>query len=137
YPQYRHEDPLPGGCPGIGPCMPTIVGRALRLSDLVSDRAFRSSGLYAHVCRPLGVNHVMKLFLPVRNGLARSFVFDRDRRNFGDRDRAIVDLLLPHFLDLEERARWRRLRAAPATGAEADGLTGREREVLAHVEGGL
>jgi DNA-binding CsgD family transcriptional regulator len=147
YPHYRHEDPLPGGCPGVGPCPPTIVGCAVRLSDLVSNRAFRCSGLYAHVCRPLGVNHVMKLFLPVRKGVARSFVFDRGRHDFADRDRAVVDLLLPHFLDLEERARWRRLDAALATGADVDGgivvldaagrLTRREREILAHVEQGL
>jgi DNA-binding CsgD family transcriptional regulator len=142
YPHYRHEDPLPGGCPGVGPCMPRIAARTIRLSDLVSNRAFRSSGLYAHVCRPLGVNHVMKLFLPVRKGIARSFVFDRKRRDFSDRDVAVVDVLLPHLLDLEDRARWRRLGAALAGDRQSDvetvdRLTSREREILALVGEGL
>jgi DNA-binding CsgD family transcriptional regulator len=139
YPHYRHEDPLPGGCPGVGRCAPEIVGRAVRLSDLISPRAFRSSGLYAHVCRPLGVDHVMKLFLPVRSGVARSFVFDRSRCDFSDRDQAIVDLLLPHFLQLEENARWRRLAAenAAASLGGDDELTPREHEILALVGEGL
>jgi DNA-binding CsgD family transcriptional regulator len=121
YRHYRHEDPLPGGCPGVGRCAPAMVGQAIRLSDLGSPRVFRCSGLYAHVCRPLGVNHVMKIFLPVRKGVARSFVFDRARRDFSDRDAAVVDLLLPHLLDLEDRARWRRLYAAFAAGGDIDG----------------
>jgi ATP/maltotriose-dependent transcriptional regulator MalT len=63
----------------------------------------------------------MKLFLPVRDGVARSFVFDRARRDFSDRDRALIDLLLPHFLHLEENARRRRLAAALSAGAEFEG----------------
>ena len=63
----------------------------------------------------------MKLFLPVRKGVARSFVFDRRRRDFSDRDRAVVDLLVPQFLQLEEGARVRQLATALAAGADADG----------------
>ncbi len=55
YPEYRQEDQIPGGCPGVGRCPPVIVGRTIRLSDLVGRRAFRGSGLYATICRPLGV----------------------------------------------------------------------------------
>jgi DNA-binding CsgD family transcriptional regulator len=136
YPHYRYEDPLPGGCPGVGRCVPTIVGQAVRLSDLVSRRAFRGSGLYEHICRPLGIEHVMKLFLPVGSGVARSFVFDRAERDFDERDLAIVDLLLPHFLQLEANARWRRL-AVPASDTGDEQLTPREREILALVGEGL
>jgi DNA-binding CsgD family transcriptional regulator len=137
YPEYRNEDPLPGGCPGVGRCAPAIVGRAIRLSDLISRSAFRGSGLYAHVCRPLGVEYVMKLFLPIRGGVARSFVFDRGEDDFGARDRAVVDLLLPHFLQLEENARWRRLAEAEGPDLGGEQLTVREREILALVGQGL
>ena len=76
----------------------------------------------------------MKL-LPIRGGVARSFVFDRGEDDFGARDRAVVDLLLPHFLQLEENARWRRL--AEAEGPGGGQLTVREREILALVGQGL
>jgi DNA-binding CsgD family transcriptional regulator len=79
---------------------------------------------------------VMKLFLPVRGGVARSFVFDRAERDFGARDRAVVDLLLPHFLQLEEHARRPGL-AAPAAETGDEQLTAREREILALVGEGL
>jgi DNA-binding CsgD family transcriptional regulator len=110
-----------------------IVGRTIRLSDLVGRRAFRGSGLYATICRPLGVEHVMKLFLPVRNGVARSFVFDRGERDFGRRDRAIVDLLYPHFLQLEQNASRRQF----TTAAGDERLTRRESETLGLVGEGL
>jgi DNA-binding CsgD family transcriptional regulator len=121
YPEFRHEDPLPGGCPGVGPCPPRLVGRAAALSDLVGTRAFHRTGLYAVICRPLGVEHVMKLFLPVRRGMARGVVLDRCERDYDERDRSVVDLLQPHFLHFEEVARTRRLAAVLAAGAEQHG----------------
>lgn len=121
YPRYRREDPLPGGCEGVGPCLPPFVDRTLRVSDVQGTRAFRRSGLYGAICRPLGVDHVMKLFLPVERGMARSVVFDRSGRDFGERDRLVVDLLRPHFVHLVRVARARRLAAALAAGAEEHG----------------
>jgi DNA-binding CsgD family transcriptional regulator len=140
YATFRHEDPLPGGVPGAGGA-PAIVGRTVKLSDLLGDREFRRLELYEYVCRPLGIGHVMKLFLPMRDGVARSLVFDRGRHDFSERDRAVVDVLQPHLLQLEENARARRLAAAlarcPETrGVSLGGLTRREQEILALVAEG-
>jgi DNA-binding CsgD family transcriptional regulator len=121
YPRYRHEDPLPGGCEGVGPCPPPVVGRALTIGDVVGDRAFRRSGLYAAICRPLGVDHVLKLFLPVERGIAYSVVFDRGGRDFDVRDRLVADLLCPHLRNLERAARTRRHAAALEAAADEDG----------------
>jgi DNA-binding CsgD family transcriptional regulator len=117
YSEFRHQDPLPGGCDEARRPPRGAVGRTVKLSDLVSDRAFRRLELYQHVCRPLEIDHVMKLFLPVRDGVARCFVFDRTGRDFSERDRAVVDLLRPHFVQLEDAARLRRLAATLARGA--------------------
>jgi DNA-binding CsgD family transcriptional regulator len=120
YARYRHQDPLPGGSPGAkNP--PAILGRALKLSDFLSDRRFRRLDLFAYVCEPLGVEHVMKLFLPSRNGVVRSLVFDRGGRDFSERDRDVVDVLRPYLLQLEESAKARRLASALAAGADRSG----------------
>jgi len=136
YATFRHEDPLPGGVPGAGG-VPAVVGRTIKLSDLLGDREFRRLELYEYVCRPLGIDHVMKLFLPVRDGVARSLVFDRGGHDFSERDRAVVDVLQPHLLQLEVNAKARRLAAAiapsPVARVSLGGLTRREQQVLALV----
>ena len=55
YPQVRQDDPLPGGASHGSP-LPNRewLGRALAISDFISDRDFRRRGLYAEVCKPLG-----------------------------------------------------------------------------------
>ena len=121
YPEYRLQDPLAGGCPGAGAPAPALIGRTLKMSDVLSLRDFRRLELHAYVCRPLGIDYVMKLFLPNRGGVARSLVFDRGRRDFRERDRLLVDLLRPHFVHLEESARARRLASSFALGAEEAG----------------
>ena len=120
YEQFRHQDPLPGGGPWPSR-PPALVGRTVKMSDLMSDRKFRRLDLYRYVCKPLGIQHVMKLFLPLRDGVARSLVLDRGGPDFSERDRSVIDVLRPHLVQLEERAHTRRLAAALAGGAEAPG----------------
>jgi DNA-binding CsgD family transcriptional regulator len=112
YSRYRHQDPLPGGCVGAGPPSRITIGRAFKFSDFLSMREFQRLDLHAHVCRPLGIDYVMKLFLPNQNGVARGFVFDRSRRDFTERDRLVLDLLGPHFVSLRTAAHNRRVLAA-------------------------
>lgn len=121
YPRYRHQDPLPGGCSGVGRCPPPIVGTTVRFSDVVGRGAFRRSGLYAEICRPLGVEHVMKLFFPVRRGVARSLVFDRSGRDYSERERLVVDDLRPHLAHLEAAARTRHLARTMFAATELEG----------------
>jgi DNA-binding CsgD family transcriptional regulator len=112
YPRYRHQDPLSGGCEGADPPSPMTVGRALKFSDFLSTREFRRLDLHADVCRPLGIDYVMKLSLPSRDGVAHAFVFDRSSCDFTERDRLMLDLLLPHFVALRTAAHNRRVLAA-------------------------
>src|SRR5262249_22478676 len=74
---------------------------------------------------------MMRLWLdPTGAGGAR-FEFEPEDRDFGERDRAVLDLLLPHLRQFRRRARMRRSSNRPST------LTPREHEILECVaEGG-
>jgi DNA-binding CsgD family transcriptional regulator len=117
--RYAHQDPL----------VPVVGAR--KYSDYLSRREFHRLGLYAYVARPLGVEDMFRLWLePDGSGRAR-LEFDRPDRAFRERDRSVLDLLLPHLRQFRINAVHRR---QPAI---ADGqLTAREREVLALVDEG-
>jgi DNA-binding CsgD family transcriptional regulator len=103
---------------------------ARTLTDFVSRRDFRRSEFYALVHRPLGVEHMLQLYLDPRRTDAR-LEFDRFERDFGERDRKVLDLLLPHLRQLL----WAATRRPAAQGPAAE-LTSREREVVARVAEG-
>jgi DNA-binding CsgD family transcriptional regulator len=103
---------------------------ARTLTDFVSRRDFRRSEFYALVHRPLGVEHMLQLYLDPRRTDAR-LEFDRFERDFGERDRKVLDLLLPHLRQLL----WAATRRPAARGPAAE-LTSREREVVARVAEG-
>jgi DNA-binding CsgD family transcriptional regulator len=102
---------------------------AVRITDIVSTRAYRRSAFYALMMRPFGIEHELKLWLPSPPGQARAFDLVRGAgRNFDDRDVALLRLVRPHLARL--RARWVRARSHPQ-------LTERERDVLELVARGL
>ena len=112
--RLRHEDPVR---PATG---------ARMLSEAVSLREFRRLDLYREVHRPLGVEHLLWLYLEPQASDAR-LEFDRVEANFGERDKRILNLLLPH---LQHFLRAARDRVGPR-GVRM--LTPREREVITHV----
>ncbi len=116
--RLQHQDPLR---PAEG---------ARTLTDFVSMREFRRREFYALVHRPLGVEYMLWLYLDPRHTDAR-LEFDRADSDFSERDRKVLDLLLPHFRQVL-RAATRR----PAAPGGATKLTPREREVIAHVAEG-
>ena len=101
----------------------------LRLSDLVSARAFRQTTAYAVAMKPFGVDYELKLWLPAPPGQTRCFCFARGPgRDFSTRDLELLRLVRPHLVRL--RARW-------ARGPRPSQLTERERDVLELVAQGL
>jgi DNA-binding CsgD family transcriptional regulator len=142
YPQFRHDDPLAGGASHGSP-LPNRewLGRALAISDFISDRDFRRRGLYAEVCKPLGVRAVMKVFLPAGRAAGASFVFDTTRSRFTETDRRTVERLIPQLGQLRRNALARRTYPALADSTAAARmrllrLTPRERVVLARAAAG-
>lgn len=116
--RLRHEDPLQ---PAVG---------ARRIDDVIAMHDFRRRRFYLEVHRPLGVEYLLWLYLDPARSDAR-LEFDRSDTDFAERDRRVLDVLLPHLRQVLLRAQLRR-RAVNS----AHGLTSREREVLACVAEG-
>ena len=135
---YEHvidQDPFPARPRGAtGRVAP--LGVACRISDVLSLRQFRRLDLHAEICRPLGINHVMKLFFAVGEIGAGYLVLDSQRRAFSDRDRAVLDLLAPHLALIRQRHRSLG-DASFETPAAAELLGAREREILGLVASGM
>jgi DNA-binding CsgD family transcriptional regulator len=97
---------------------------AQRISDSVPFAEFRESALYNEYYRRVRIDHALALPIYVRDGLLVSFVLNRARRDFSDRERALLDLLRPHLAKL--------YRSTSALSS----LTAREAEVLRWVAAG-
>jgi DNA-binding CsgD family transcriptional regulator len=142
YPQFRDDDPLAGGAPRAN-SLPDRewIGQALAISDFISDREFRRRGLYAEVCKPLGVRAVMKVFLPTGRATGASFVFDTTRSRFTETDRFALERLVPHLGQLRRNALARRtypalIDSTAAARIKLLRLSPRERVVLARAAAG-
>ncbi len=113
-----------------------------RVSDLMSTGAFRRSPLYNEYYRAIGIDHVMAVPIHVDQRFLVSFVLNRSGRDFGDRERALLEVLRPHLANLyrlgvaADRAREAPAHADPAAQLAALPLTPREREVLDWVAAG-
>jgi DNA-binding CsgD family transcriptional regulator len=115
------------------PLRDTAVRRpsdVLKLSDFLSRSRLRRNPWYCEVMRAAEIEHELKVWLPTASGCVRGFFFVRGPRDrdFDERDRELLELLLPHFAQI--RARWE-ARRRPAL------LTKREAEVLELVALGL
>jgi DNA-binding CsgD family transcriptional regulator len=69
----------------------------MKISDLVPRRSFRASELYRAVYGPMGVEFQMAMTLPSDPGTVVGIALNRDRRDFGERDRRVLQLLQPHL----------------------------------------
>lgn len=107
-------------------CPLTPYQGARKYSDLLSRREFHRLGLYQECARPLGVEDVFRVWLDARDGDRARLEFDRGQRDFRERDRAVLDLLLPHLVRHYRRVgrRCRRVDGA------RESLTPREAEIL-------
>jgi DNA-binding CsgD family transcriptional regulator len=86
----------------------------IKIADFYSARQWHSTGMYADLYRPQGVEHDLMLTLPVPPGTppgpgrtVRLFLFRGPGPDFSEADRALLTLLRPHlhqaYLDAERR----------------------------------
>jgi DNA-binding CsgD family transcriptional regulator len=117
--RYVHQDTL------------TPASGARKYSDFLTRRQHQRLELYQEAHRPLGIEDMMRLWLDPAGGGGARLEFDRGERDFGERDRAVLDLVRSHLEQCRRRAQARRRRADGASR-----LTVREREILAVVADG-
>jgi len=111
----------------------------VRMSDLLDRRHYHALPIFTDYFRPGGVEHLIDLGLPAGPHRHRGLVLFRAARSgdFGSRDRAVLEALRPHLLQLETVAALRRqLTEALVPAADGStlfdtaGLTAREREIV-------
>jgi len=110
-------------------CNPDAVTR--RIDELVPENRFRSSALYNDYYRVIGIDHVMAVPIHVDRRMLVSFVFNRKRIGFSDRDRERLEVIRPHLGHLYRLGAGR-----TPDGLDSTGLTQRESEVLRWVVAG-
>jgi DNA-binding CsgD family transcriptional regulator len=110
------------------------VTRPWAISDFISLRRLHRLDYYEYVLRPSGVEHQMRLWLPSSPTVSRVFCFNRQSadRDFGERERGLLEVLRPFLAATRERFELRR--AGPSV--TVDSLTEREAEILTWVARG-
>lgn len=97
-----------------------------RIEDLLPASAFESTPLFNDYYRAIRIDHVMAVPIHVDRRVLVSFVVNRSRRGFSDRDREHVEVIRPHLGHLYRLS----ARNNSALAEVATPLTVREREVL-------
>jgi DNA-binding CsgD family transcriptional regulator len=92
---------------------------ARKVSDFTTLRELRRREIWEQRFRQLP--YELGVGLPAPPWHTKVFVFHRRGRDFQERDRALLDLLRPHFVHLWESATTRRLADGLAAGAESQG----------------
>jgi DNA-binding CsgD family transcriptional regulator len=112
----------------------SVFRTAVNFSDFVGERAKRRNPWYTEVMRPRSQEHECKLLLPDPapdlDCNARGFFFVREpgRKDFDERDRAVLTVLRSQLALIRDR--WERRRRPP-------GLTVREAEIAYLLREGL
>ena len=72
-------------------------GRAWRLSDALSLAAFRQTDFFNLLYRPLGISHELTAVVSLDQDAFLICSLHRQRHDFSERDRLLVNLLAPHI----------------------------------------
>ena len=79
-------------------------GRAMKISDFLTQDQFHRLGLYQEFYRQKDVEDQMTTMLPARPPRLIGIGLHRGRRNFSERDRLLLDLLRPHLIQAHTNA---------------------------------
>jgi DNA-binding CsgD family transcriptional regulator len=85
--KYGEQNPL------VSRFQRTRDGRAYKWSDLMTRRELHATELYELAYRPMRVEYQMAICLPSPEELVIGIAFNRERRDFGERDRTLLNLV--------------------------------------------
>lgn len=102
----------------LNPMLFAHPARAWKLSDVITRRAFHRTELYNVLYRPLGVDCELTAVLSDGDAPGKIFLISLHRHgaNFSERDRAVLNLVLPHVANAQRRLHLK----PPATNWLAD-----------------
>jgi DNA-binding CsgD family transcriptional regulator len=96
--RYVHEHPL------VRYFQHTGDGRALKISDFLTENRFHGTGLYNEFFRKIGVEDQIAIVLPSPPPLVVGIAVNRGKRDFSERDRLVMDLLGSHLIQAYRNA---------------------------------
>ncbi len=111
-------------------------GRALRISDFLSDRQYRSLGLYCEFYRAAEVNYQLAITVRAAGGGLIGVALNRYGHDFGAEDLDVLDLLRVHVEQAAGTLPRLSPAAAPPDPANSPLLTPRQARVLRLVADG-
>ena len=76
----------------------TGEGRALKISDFLPQQRFHRLGLYQNHYRPLGTEYQISTALSGSKSRVIALAWSRDRCDFSERDRTVIELVRPHIV---------------------------------------
>ncbi len=127
--QHAHEHP------SLSHLIATGDTRAVKTSDFVSQREFRSRAIYREFYRKLHVRYQLTFGFRTQSGGLAFIAVSRWHCDFTEQEREVISMFRPHFVQAYQRAALREaVNGEPDYGPEA--LTAREREVLRWVAQG-
>jgi DNA-binding CsgD family transcriptional regulator len=83
----------------------TQDGRALKISDFLTQHKFHRLGLYNEFFQRLEVEHQMAVVLPAPASLVIGIALNRSGKDFSERDRILLNLLGPHLVQAYHNAK--------------------------------
>jgi DNA-binding CsgD family transcriptional regulator len=95
--RYIHEHPL------INYHQQTGEGRAVKISDFLTESQWRNRALYKFYKEIRAIEHQMSITIPTVSADA-GLALGRSGRDFSERDRGVLDLLRPHLVQAHRNA---------------------------------
>jgi len=69
-----------------------------KISDFLSQKSYRRLELYQYVYRHLGVEYQIAATIKLEPGRITAFALSRQRKDYTERDRAVLEMLRPHLV---------------------------------------